>query len=964
MLEVIDLFKSYSVKKGERVIALDHVNLTFSETGLVFILGRSGAGKSTFLNVLGGLDRADSGEIRIDDRSSKEFRDADFDACRNSYLGFVFQEYHLLSEYSVRGNLELALSLQGKASDPSLIAQTLGAVDLSGYEERKVNELSGGQRQRVAIARALIKNPKVILADEPTGALDSESSIEVFRLLQRLAKEKLVIVVSHDQDFAKTYGDRIITFKDGKVVKDETLHEVQKCSQNPSQLILEKAHLRWNNSLKIALSSSFAKPVKLVVSILLTSIAFTFLGVAASAARLDEEASGIDALNYTHSNYVHIEKEATQLNDDPGSYYLFSMPLGEQDLQSLEAKTGLHFEGRIKKNKIPLQNNYAESLTGTLYYYPTEIKDFYPIDVLPKEFDLVSGRLPQKENEACITLRELEGFQHFGYQIYDVKKQSDVVTPGQEITKETILGKALTGNGASPLYTIVGVLDTHFDSASFASLKVADDGDKTAKKDIKSSLVSTLENRDENSFDDLLFTLRKAKPSYTRNNRFYLHYFTAAVALSDPNTNRMATYNAGHEFLPDQPFVFAQSKNKLETNEVLVSPNDFVKFLPTEPIAMSSSILSRYSALANEGNRLYATSDDPKPFGELPQTTQDLFPRFRLYETLAFAQEHLSEAEQENFPFNLYGSSAQNATSDDHLRAFHNFVWQTCMAEEPSENQDLIAPWRKAFIPFFNDKITAAIQGHEDVIYQGLSATLSMNENDVTNRIEGIKVVGFYFPTGDFRNGDITAGCLIISDELADLYLPYRFDYFDSALAYLPLGGDAEKQIVADFFARSGRHVSGVAYSVKSDALTCVSNAKQVDRSYGILFLIIGGVMLFFAILLFASLIASSINSRQKEIGILRALGARSKDIFLIYGLESLIVAFLCAIFSCLATFLATSAINRAFMSVIYPVSYFNCDGLVVLLLFASAILTAFLSSFVPAYHSAKKPPVEAIRSL
>ena len=115
---------------------------------------------------------------------------------------------------------------------------------------------------------------------------------------------------------------------------------------------------------------------------------------------------------------------------------------------------------------------------------------------------------------------------------------------------------------------------------------------------------------------------------------------------------------------------------------------------------------------------------------------------------------------------------------------------------------------------------------------------------------------------------------------------------------------------------RGGKsHVSGVAYSVKSDALTCVSNAKQVDRSYGILFLIIGGVMLFFAILLFASLIASSINSRQKEIGILRALGARSKDIFLIYGLESLIVAFLCAIFSCLATFLATSAINRAFMA-------------------------------------------------
>ena len=171
---------------------------------MVFILGRSGAGKSTFLNLLGGLDKADSGEIRIDGKSSKEFKDADYDAYRNTYLGFVFQEYNLLSEYSVKGNLELALSLQGEKGDPSLFSQALAAVNLSGYEDRRVNELSGGQRQRVAIARALIKNPKVILADEPTGALDSESSLEVLNLLKRLSEDKLVIVVSHGVSFSQS----------------------------------------------------------------------------------------------------------------------------------------------------------------------------------------------------------------------------------------------------------------------------------------------------------------------------------------------------------------------------------------------------------------------------------------------------------------------------------------------------------------------------------------------------------------------------------------------------------------------------------------------------------------------------------------------------------------------------------------------------------------------------------------
>ena len=220
MIEVRNLKKVYTPKKGVKVNALDDVSIRFPETGLVFILGKSGSGKSTLLNMIGGLDKVDSGEIIIKNKSSKDFSQADFDSYRNTYLGFIFQEYNILNEFTVGANIGLALELQGKKATNEKINEILRTVDLEGYAKRKPMQLSGGQKQRVAIARALVKDPEVILADEPTGALDSKTGIQVFDTLKQLAKTKLVIVVSHDREFAESYGDRVIELKDGKVISD------------------------------------------------------------------------------------------------------------------------------------------------------------------------------------------------------------------------------------------------------------------------------------------------------------------------------------------------------------------------------------------------------------------------------------------------------------------------------------------------------------------------------------------------------------------------------------------------------------------------------------------------------------------------------------------------------------------------------------------------------------------------
>ena len=199
MIQLINANKTYTSKSGIKVKALDHVNLEFNAKGLVFVLGKSGSGKSSLLNILGGLDSANTSKIMINGQELKRFDDRTCSIYRNTHIGFIFQEYNLMHNLNVYENIALALRLQNKEVDESKVLDTLALVDLQGLEKRRLDELSGGQKQRVAIARALIKDPTIILADEPTGNLDSQTSNQIFEVLKRLSKDNLVIVVSHDR---------------------------------------------------------------------------------------------------------------------------------------------------------------------------------------------------------------------------------------------------------------------------------------------------------------------------------------------------------------------------------------------------------------------------------------------------------------------------------------------------------------------------------------------------------------------------------------------------------------------------------------------------------------------------------------------------------------------------------------------------------------------------------------------
>ncbi|MDF2589507.1 MAG: hypothetical protein K0S41_3348 [Anaerocolumna sp.] len=227
MLKLSNIIKNY--KAGDTTVnALKNINIEFRKNEFVSILGPSGCGKTTLLNIIGGLDRYTSGDLTINSKSTKEFKDGDWDTYRNHSVGFVFQNYNLIPHQTVLSNVELALTLSGvsKVERKQRAIDALTKVGLADQIKKKPTQMSGGQMQRVSIARALVNNPDILLADEPTGALDSETSIQIMEILKEIAKEKLIIMVTHNPDLAEQYSTRIVKLFDGNIISDSNPYEV------------------------------------------------------------------------------------------------------------------------------------------------------------------------------------------------------------------------------------------------------------------------------------------------------------------------------------------------------------------------------------------------------------------------------------------------------------------------------------------------------------------------------------------------------------------------------------------------------------------------------------------------------------------------------------------------------------------------------------------------------------------
>lgn len=271
MLEIKNIRKSFKTADFTQ-IALDNISIKFRKSEFVSILGPSGSGKTTLLNIIGGLDRYDSGDLVINNKSTKTFKDKDWDAYRNNCIGFVFQNYNLISHISILENVEMGMTLSGvKTKERRKRAkQALEKVGLKDHMNKRPNQLSGGQMQRVAIARALVNNPDIIMADEPTGALDSVTSIQIMDLLKEISKDKLVIMVTHNPELAQKYSTRIIELKDGNLISDS--NPVTDDEKEGKQYLIGRTSMGFFQALKLSFTNIMTKKGRTAITAFASSI--------------------------------------------------------------------------------------------------------------------------------------------------------------------------------------------------------------------------------------------------------------------------------------------------------------------------------------------------------------------------------------------------------------------------------------------------------------------------------------------------------------------------------------------------------------------------------------------------------------------------------------------------------------------------------------------------------------------
>lgn len=271
MIKLTDVGKTYVSKSKSKVEALKGVSFELTSNGMIFILGKSGSGKSTLLNLLGGLDRPTFGSIQVDGSDMQTFNQTDYESYRNGYVGFVFQEYNLLDDFNVKDNIALALQLSKDVNVEEKVTAALKQVELNEeYLTRRVGELSGGEKQRIAIARAIVKDSKMILADEPTGNLDSETGESIWKILKRLSETRPVIIVSHDRESAEQYADRIIEISDGRIISDSGAAQ-EHTEQAQAAFVPRKQRLSFLMLLKMGFNNLFKHKAR-AISVILVSV--------------------------------------------------------------------------------------------------------------------------------------------------------------------------------------------------------------------------------------------------------------------------------------------------------------------------------------------------------------------------------------------------------------------------------------------------------------------------------------------------------------------------------------------------------------------------------------------------------------------------------------------------------------------------------------------------------------------
>ena len=438
MLQIKNVKKSYITGTFIQH-ALKGVSLDFRKNEFVAILGPSGSGKTTLLNIIGGLDRYDEGDLVINNKSTKKFKDTEWDAYRNNCIGFIFQSYNLISHITVLENVEMGMTLSGVSAKKrrKKALEVLDRVGLKEHAHKKPNQLSGGQMQRVAIARALANDPDIILADEPTGALDSKTSVQIMELISEIAKDKLVIMVTHNPDLAKNYATRIIELKDGELISDS--NPIKEEEKNNKKFNIKKTAMNFRTALNLSfnniktkkgrtLLTAFASSIGIIGIALILALSNGFdiqidkferntlsslpIIISEQSMELTEEKMAeinndttSDLESYSSEEYIYPTKPATETFMHTNLFdkdYIDYIEKIDNDLISgisYTRATALNVIGNVNGTYMQVPTNM-----GVFVSIPRKLDESSTNGVIEDNYDILAGRIPENKNEIILVV--------------------------------------------------------------------------------------------------------------------------------------------------------------------------------------------------------------------------------------------------------------------------------------------------------------------------------------------------------------------------------------------------------------------------------------------------------------------------------------------------------------------------------------------------------------------------------
>ena len=919
MLQLKNIVKSYTVGELTQV-ALKGISLNFRENEFVSILGQSGSGKTTMLNIIGGLDRYDSGDLVINGVSTKKYRDADWDAYRNTSIGFVFQSYNLIPHQNVLSNVEMAPTLSGvsRKERRKRAVEVLNKVGLQDHIHKKPNQLSGGQMQRVAIARALINNPDILLADEPTGALDTETSIQIMNLLKQISEEKLVIMVTHNPELAEVYSTRIVNLKDGQITSDSNPFDVPEGSVEEK---LTKNQKRVSMSFWTSLGLSFSNLRTKIGRTVLTSFAGS-IGIIGIALIL--------ALSTGMNQYItRVQKEtmtsypitiSSQTIDATSIMQLRTHMMGLSSSKETQVEDRkVHADYQSLKQSDAVTNNLIQNNLAEFKKYlddPTsEIHKYVGENGIIYSYNISFGVYAKNPNQQLINTNiELDGgngnsnrprmfnFVNMGVNNESAKNFSEMVAGTNEQPISSVVTDSydmVAGYWPTGYNEVVMVLNEN-NSIPVQSMYQLGFITKEQYTSAKNQLANKQDGEDFTlSYEDML------------QKTFYL------VPSSE---NYVKNENGSYSQIKNPEYDTDGLMNKSIPLKVtgIIRPKEDAKNATINTVVAYTNLLTNYVIdRANESAIVQAQKNTPE---------------INVLNGVHFNATTDEEKIQDTKKYLL------NLSEDEKVNMYQLILYYDGKSQNQEINEDT-----NSFDMNALSKLSMNPQS-------GISGMLENYLNDSPNTTTLLAIYNDYIGGKSLEKNLASFGA--VSYESPSSISIYA-DSFENK--------DAIGKVIENYNNTVGED-SKISYTdyvalMTSSLTTIINGISYVLIAFVAVSLIVSSIMI-------GIITYISVMERTKEIGILRALGASRKNISQLFNAETFIIGIFSGIIGIGITLLLLIPINNVIQTVskiedLSAVLPLESAGVLILI----SIIITMIGGLIPSRSAAKKDPVEALRT-